>query len=354
VRDTGVGIPAEQQERIFREFEQGDGGPARKFGGTGLGLAISQRIVERMGGGILVESAPGVGSTFTFTIPLAGVAESAAFTPPDLNGKAMMIVAPGAIEASLLAHRLGRWGAKTCAVADAKVAAALLPEREWHAVLIDHALGRAAIESMLAGAGHGIEHRIILLPPSARPELPELKQTGITDYLIKPVRAASLAARLRATAGAAMPGDVEEQREATASPLPGKGLSILVAEDNDINALLARALLAKLGHRPTIASSGEAAVESWQAAQAAGAPYDLLLMDVHMPGTDGFEATARIRAAEAERGCPRTRIIALTANASVEDREACLAAGMDGFVTKPFDREKLAEVLAGTAATKAA
>jgi PAS domain S-box-containing protein len=353
VRDTGIGIPAEQQDSIFREFEQGDGGPARKFGGTGLGLAISQRIVERMGGRIAVESAPGAGSTFAFTIPLAGVAEGAAFAPPDLGDKAMMIVAPGAIEASLLARRLGRWGARTCAVAEEKVAAALLPERDWNAMLIDHVLGAAAIQSLLAAAGANVAQRIILLPPSARHELPELKRLGITGYLIKPVRVASLAARLMAAPGAAMPADAEEA-ETPKRPLPGKGLSILVAEDNDINALLARALLAKLGHRPTIACSGEAAVESWQAAQAAGTPYDLVLMDVHMPGIDGFEATARLRAAEAERGSARTRIIALTANASAEDRAACLAAGMDGFVTKPMDREKLAEVLAASIAAQAA
>jgi PAS domain S-box-containing protein len=352
VRDTGVGIAAEQQERIFREFEQGDEGPARKFGGTGLGLAISKRIVERMGGSIAVESTPGAGATFSFTIPLAGTGDGPAFAPPNLSDHAMMIVAPGAIDAALLARRLGRWGAKTCAVADERVAAALLPEREWDAVLIDHALGADAIQSLLAAAEHTVDQRIILIPPGARHELPALKTAGVTGYLIKPVRAASLAARLLATPGAAMPADIE-QAERPARPLPGQGLSILVAEDNDINALLARALLAKLGHRPTVASGGAAAVESWQAAQTAGTPYDLLLMDLHMPGIDGFEAAAHIRSAEAERGSARTRIIALTANASAEDRDACLAAGMDGFVTKPLDREKLAAVLS-EAAVKAA
>ena len=237
---------------------------------------------------------------------------------------------------------------------DETVAAALLPERPWHAMLIDHALGAAAIQSLLAHAGRDVAQRIILLPPSARHELPEMKATGITGYLIKPVRAASLAARLMSSAGGSMPAEADEQAEGRARPLAGVGLSILVAEDNDINALLARALLAKLGHRPTIASSGEAAIESWQAAQAAGTPYDLVLMDVHMPGIDGFQATARIRAAEAERGSARTRIIALTANASAEDREACLAAGMDGFVTKPLDREKLAEMLSESTAARAA
>jgi PAS domain S-box-containing protein len=355
VRDTGIGIPVEQQERIFHEFEQGDDGPARKFGGTGLGLAISQRIVERMGGRITVESAPGAGSIFSFTIPLTGIADHAGFTPPNLYDEAILIVTAGAIEASLLARRLGRWGAKTCAVTDEKVAQAVLPEREWDAMLIDYALGAAAIESLLASAQHEVERRIILIPPSARHELPALKQSGITGYLIKPVRAASLAARLVAAADAAVQSDTGDEAETPIRPIPGKGLSILVAEDNDINALLARALLAKLGHRPTVATSGEAAIESWHSARAAGTPYDLVLMDVHMPGIDGFEATLRIRTAEAERGSGRTRIIALTANASVEDREACLAAGMDAFVIKPLDREKLSDMLSGFAAeTRAA
>jgi CheY-like chemotaxis protein len=119
----------------------------------------------------------------------------------------------------------------------------------------------------------------------------------------------------------------------------------LVAEDNEINALLARALLSRLGHRPTVATSGAQAVDAWLAARAAGEPYDLVLMDVHMPDLDGIAATRRIRAAEAAAGDRRTPIIALTANAFGEDRDACLAAGMDAFLTKPLDRERLADAL---------
>ena len=138
-----------------------------------------------------------------------------------------------------------------------------------------------------------------------------------------------------------------ETTEASATAV-AKGLSILVAEDNEINALLARALLTRLGHRPTIAGNGEAAVKSWLAARAAGAPYDLVLMDVQMPGMDGLEAARSIRAAEAQAGNERTRMLALTANVQAEDREAALAAGLDDLLVKPLDRERLREVLNAT------
>jgi CheY-like chemotaxis protein len=124
-----------------------------------------------------------------------------------------------------------------------------------------------------------------------------------------------------------------------------RGLSILVAEDNEINALLARALLTRLGHRPTVVGNGAAALESWLVARAGGAPYDLVLMDVQMPGMDGLQAARRIRATEAAAGERPVRMLALTANAQSEDREACLAAGMDGLLVKPLDRERLVRIL---------
>jgi CheY-like chemotaxis protein len=164
--------------------------------------------------------------------------------------------------------------------------------------------------------------------------------------LVKPVRAASLAARLAMSdASFTLDGADAEVRRDVDHKGPAAGAAILVAEDNEINALLARALLARLGHRPTIASNGNAAVEAWLAARAAGEPYALVLMDVQMPGSDGIEATRRIRAAEHQAGGPHTPIIALTANALGEDRDACIAAGMDGFLIKPLDRERLAELL---------
>jgi CheY-like chemotaxis protein len=354
VRDTGIGIAPAEQARIFLEFEQADSGTARKFAGTGLGLAISKRIIERMGGRIGIESMPGAGSTFQVTIPLPPAAEFSApiYQSPDLAGTQVMIVAPAAVGASLVARQLMQWGARTCVVPDETVAAAVMSERAWDAIFIDHALGRAACDA-LARTAAAIPRRFVLVTPAARHELPALKQAGFTGYLVKPVRAASLAARMGAQEDAfERQGDAPgvDHTDGVCGKSAAPGLTILVAEDNEINALLARALLAKLGHRPTIATNGAAAVEAWLAARAAGEPYGLVLMDVHMPGSDGIEATRRIRAAEMQGGGARTPIIALTANAFDEDREACIAAGMDGFLTKPLDRERLAGALAGTPA----
>jgi CheY-like chemotaxis protein len=353
VRDTGIGLAAEDQARIFREFEQADSSSTRKFGGTGLGLAISRRIVERMDGHIVVDSAPGRGATFTAAVPLQAAPGEAEhpFIAPDLNETAVMIVAGAEIEVSLLARRLGRWGAKTCAALDPSVAFALLPERRWDALVVDFSLAKA----MSAQGDLGkidVAKRIVLIRPTDRHQLPALKEAGFNGYLIKPVRAASLAARLGQ--GSDLEQAVAEATDEAVTAANGlatgehKGLSILVAEDNEINALLARALLTRLGHRPSIAGNGAAAVESWQAARAAGSPYDLVLMDVQMPVMDGLEAARRIRAAEAEASLRPTPILALTATAGADDREAAIAAGMNEVLVKPLDRERLLEALERT------
>ncbi|WGD52668.1 ATP-binding protein [Bradyrhizobium sp. CB1650] len=353
VRDTGIGIAPEAQSRIFREFEQADERVARTYGGTGLGLAISERIVKRMGGRITLESEPGKGSTFVVAIPLApsqAGAGQTAFPSPDLSNKSILLVADG-IEASLIARRLERWGSQTCMVSAAAVAEVLLPERSWHAVLIDRALGAAVADRLGEVARAHATQRLVLLTPSSRHDKVSPVFTG---YLVKPLRAASLAARLALTPEVTSPDLAPEPpvESAEAAATSAKGLSILVAEDNEINALLMRSLLTKLGHRVVIAVHGEAALESWLGAASAGTPYDLVLMDIQMPQLDGIEATKRIRAHEARAGGRHTPILALTANTLVEDRYACFEAGMDGFLIKPVDREKLEEALIGLAASR--
>ena len=358
VRDTGIGLAPQDQARVFRDFEQADGSSTRKFGGTGLGLAISKRIVARMDGRIAVDSEPGAGATFSFTVPLAPADGAHEFIAPDLSDTAVLIVAAAEIESALLARRLACWGAETNVVACEKSAVALLAKRHWDALLVDYPLARSMIARSDLDALDATR-RIVLIRPTERHELPALKERGFTGYLVKPVRMASLAARLTAEdAFEDMAPEISGPDKTDAAATDGKGkgigLSILVAEDNEINALLARALLTRLGHRPTVAGNGTAAVESWAAARAAGKPYDLVLMDVQMPGMDGLQAACRIRAAETQAGDRPVRMLALTANAQSEDRDACLAAGMDGLLVKPLDRARLREALDAVAARRAA
>jgi CheY-like chemotaxis protein len=241
-------------------------------------------------------------------------------------------------------------------ISDIEVAEVLLPERAWHAVMVDHAYGAATIEQFGERARAHATHRIVMFTPSTRQELQLAVGSAFTGYLVKPLRAASLAARLAAPPEVAAPDIAAETPVEAAAHTPpaskAPGLSILVAEDNDINALLMRSLLGRLGHRAVITTNGEQALESWQAAKSAGTPYDLVLMDIQMPRLDGIETTRRLRGQEASEPGRRTPILALTANALVEDRYACFEAGMDGFLIKPLDREKLAEALAGLSAAR--
>jgi len=363
VRDTGIGIAPEAQARIFREFEQADEHIARNYGGTGLGLSISERIVKRMGGRITLESQLGAGSTFQISIPFAASGDDAGsgFTPPDLSGQSFLLVAQHAIEASLLARRLQRWGGQTCLVSDIAVALALLPERPWHGLIVDHAFTVPEVQSLAETARPYATHRIVMMTPATRQAwqglLDPVDQPALTGYLIKPLRAASLAARLAAIPEIGAPAFaiddlVFPESELTPAKPAATGLSILVAEDNEINALLMRALLSRLGHRAVITTDGKEALESWQAARSAGAPYDLLLMDLQMPKLDGIETARRIRALEAGQPGRRTPILAITANTLVEDRYACFEAGMDGFLVKPLDPEKLTEALATLSASR--
>jgi CheY-like chemotaxis protein len=246
----------------------------------------------------------------------------------------------------LMARRLSQWGARIALVADTETAISRLREREWDALIIDHALGTNPCIRLAHLSSKTAARLIVLISPTERPELPTLRQAGFTGYLIKPVRAESLAGQMGADQHA---GDRPQKAPArdTLMEETSKRLSVLVAEDNQINALLATALLSRLGHGITLVSTGNAAVDAWSAAVSAGRPYNLVLMDLQMPGGDGIEAAQRIRAMETEQGLAPVALFALTANAFEEDRRACLAAGMDGMLVKPLDRARLQEILTG-------
>ena len=347
VRDTGIGIAPEDQARIFRDFEQADGSSTRRFGGTGLGLAISKRIVECMGGELVVESEAGVGADFSFAVPLSAAEDDRAARPfraPRLDHLEMLIAAPSEVQASLLARRLGAWRAGAHIAHNAEAAVARLGAHRCDVALVD-----VALAATLASCLEDVPRRIVLIAPADRHRLPALKAAGFTGYLVKPVRAVSLAARLADHAFEPAPPLAPEADSDVAATAPERPLSVLVAEDNEINALLVRALLTRLGHRPTMVGDGETAVGAWEAARADGTPFDLVLMDVQMPGMDGLEAARRIRSAEAKNslGQRPTLMLALSANASSDDRAACLAAGLDDLLVKPLARERLCRAIAG-------
>jgi signal transduction histidine kinase/DNA-binding response OmpR family regulator len=360
VRDTGIGIAPDALARIFREFEQADDGIARNYGGTGLGLSISERLVERMGGRIAVQSQLGIGTTFTVSIPFAAADRERAgpaFATPDLTGQSIMLAAPRTVAARVVARRLQRWGARTSVLSDLAAARAQLAERAWSAILIDVGFGAEAAEALASCAQPHAQQRIVMLTPSTRSVMLPALPAAFTGYLVKPLRAASLASLLRGeliemAAPGIADGDTEGFTGVETTTLARRCLSILVAEDNEINALLMSSLLKRLGHRPVIAGDGEQAVEGWLSAQAEAAPFDLVLMDVQMPICDGIAASRRIRNYETERQTPRTPILALTANTLAEDRNACHAAGMDGFLIKPLDRDQFVAVIADVVAAR--
>ncbi len=339
VCDTGPGIPEDARQRIFAEFEQA-GTATRIAGGTGLGLAISQRIIEHMGGSIRLESTLGAGSLFTFTVKLPRVA--AAQNVPDL-GRQSVLIASAAIIGPPLVRRLESWGGSATLVTEPAAALAALATDSFDAVIVDSSLGLTALVAIAAAAPQRTK-RIVLLAPSERDQLADLQRTGFASYLIKPIRAASLAVMLGShrTMDDTAPLVPELDPSNTA---PNTALNILIAEDNEINALLTRSLVSKLGHKPTVVGDGAEALLAWRTAFATGTVFDLILMDVQMPLLDGIETARRIRLVERENAWARTPIVALSANAFPEDREACLAAGMDGFLVKPLERAHLIDYL---------
>ncbi len=348
VTDTGPGVPADRRKAIFEDFEQGDGSNARRFEGAGLGLAISSRLVALMGGSLGYEDNPGGGSIFVFTVSLpeseaaaaAGVADP---VPVALEGRRALIIANSPFEAPSIAARLAEAGASVTRAEglESGLAALEAPNRP-DLVIVDCALGPEATNRLAEAArAAGAPQSLVLFSPFERRAFGETSLQGFDGWLVKPVRVRSLFQRLAAESP-------ERPRLAAPASQPQRAepRRALLAEDNEINALIAQKALRRLGFEVTRARDGDEALRlAAPTVPGASSPFDLILMDLKMPGVDGAEATRRLRWHEAVHRSLRAPVVALTANALDDDRRACMEAGFDAYLAKPFEFRELAETI---------
>ncbi|CAH1659073.1 Histidine kinase [Hyphomicrobiales bacterium] len=345
VADTGPGIPAERLDDIFAEFEQLDHGSTRQAG-AGLGLAIVRRLVALMGGKIQVESRPGAGATFRAVLPLAVAADAVRPAIPHWPQQHVLVVSPAPFAARFLAETIRATGAAVSVAESLDTARdSLTGERPPVAVVIDHALGdRPAKELAAASATAGIRDCLILLSPSERRPFGLPQEVGFSGFLIKPVRARSLYERLGFGLSRRAPAAAEAVAgTGPAGDLPGAGLTVLVAEDNDINALLAVRTLERFGCKAIWVRDGREALQRIEAGFVGSAsPLSLALLDVRMPVMTGLDCVRAVRTLERRFGrVARLPVVAVTANVAAADREAALAAGMDDCLAKPLERAAL-------------
>ena len=338
VRDTGAGIAADRFDRLFRSFSQVDTSTTRTHGGTGLGLAISRRIMEAMGGSLDVESAPGTGSTFTARVHLPRGAETEdglRVPPAELPGRSAYVLDDNATNRRILRAQLEGWGMRVTDEEHPLAAVAAWQDgARYDVVVLD--MHMPDLDGMgVRALPHGADVPLVMLTSLGQ------RPAGSGDlglvHLTKPVKAAALRSTLARVLGGAV-----SSTPVDAAPRELPRLRLLLAEDNVVNQKVATLLLERLGQRPDVVSDGAEAV-----AAVLDRDYDLVLMDVRMPVLDGLEATRRIRAGSPAWRQPR--IVAMTANALAEDREACLAAGMDEHLGKPVRPQELAALLRRTA-----
>ena len=347
VRDTGIGIPRDRFDRLFRVFSQVDASTTRRYGGTGLGLAICMRLSHLMGGKIWAESEPDKGSTFHFTIQADEVdAPDRAVSDrpePELRGKRVLIVDDNRNNRLILKLQTERWGMLARETSSPTVALGWIVQGDpFDVALVDYQMPEMdgiGLAHAIRGARGGPSPVLILLSSAGQSFSSEHRDAGFAAVLAKPLKLSHLRDRLLETVG--VPDDavagVTEHVDHDASRRGGP-LRILIAEDNPINQKVALRLLERLGHTADIAGNGREALD-----QLERSPYDVVLMDVQMPEMDGLEAS---RAICARWPAPeRPRIIAMTAEAMQGDREKCLAAGMEDYIVKPVTRERLAEAL---------
>jgi len=356
VADTGIGVPEEKRESIFDAFNQADTSTTRKYGGTGLGLTISARLVQLMGGRLWVEGRDGAGSVFHFTVQLASgnlqeMKLGMVALPEILRGVRVLVVDDNPTNRRILVGMLDRWEMKPTAVEDGEEALAELSRaradaKPYGLVLTDMHMpkmdGFELIKRIRQTAGLYTAAIMMLTSAGHRGDADRCHELGVAAYLLKPIGQSALRQALALALGAS--------EQAVAIPLitryslqdarePAFSLKILLAEDNAVNQRLAVRLLEKRGHRVSVAGNGLEALEALKRDS-----FDLVFMDVQMPDMDGLEATTALRQNE-KGGQFHQRVIALTAHAMQGDREKCVAAGMDGYLTKPIKPRELDLIL---------
>lgn len=350
--DTGIGIAEEKQKMVFEAFEQADTSTTRRYGGTGLGLTISTRIVELLGGRIWVESTPGAGTKFHFTarfgVPLPAGAELQPDDAPwrELRDLRVLVVDDNATHRQILNELLTNWGIDSAASGDAEAALVMLRDaarggKAFQLILLDATMprfdgfwlaGQIEADPTLKTA------TIMMLTALRRPdEADRCRKIGVHTYLAKPIKPSELLDAMMSAMGPMADGDAST--EAPEPAAPQRTLHILLAEDSPVNQRVATAMLEKWKHEVTVAANGRQAIAMFRRQ-----PFDLVLMDVQMPEMDGLEATRAIREYENEAG-GHVPIVALTAHAMKGDRQRCLSAGMDGYVTKPIRSKELKKMI---------
>ena len=350
IRDTGIGIPLERQTAIFQPFSQADSSTSRKFGGTGLGLTISMRLVKMMGGRIWVDSHIGQGSCFQFAMNAGIAPATVSLAPPQphsLQNLSVLVVDDNATSRLVLAKMLENWKMRPVLASGAAEALQLWKQASeagepFALALVDAQMpevdGFALIEQFAKQTTPGELAVIMLSSAGQRGDAARCRELGVAGYLLKPVARpellqAILVARAPREPMTPVPRLVTRHTIVESAPK----LRILLAEDNAVNQLLAVRMLEKHGYIVTVANDGKQALAALE-----GDKFDVILMDVQMPEMDGLEATAEIRKREKASGGPHQPILAMTAHAIAGDRERCIDAGMDGYVSKPF---RLADLL---------